>query len=78
MRLRSIKTKLEHEVTPEGWAKMKARGDGPKYVILSRSSRKGGRKAMPEEVRKATAAKPEKVAVAPPEEAKEQDKNLLD
>ena len=78
MRLRSTKTKLEHEVTPEGWIKMKARGDSSKYTILSNGSRKGDRKPMPEEVRKATPAKPEKAAVATPKRANEQDKNLLD
>ena len=75
MLVRSIKTKLEHEITAEGWEKMKARGDGPKYVILSRSTK---RNTMPEEVRKARAPKPKKVAVAPPEEAETEKKDLLE
>lgn len=51
MKIRSIKTKLEHTVTKEGWEKIQARGDGSKYVIVSNAPVKENK--PPEDTNKA-------------------------
>jgi len=68
MRVRSKKTTLEFEITPQEWEQMKGRGDATKYVILSKDS---ARKPKPEEVkttRKRKTVKPPAEVVDPPQD----------
>lgn len=52
MVIRSKKTKLEHTIPEEDWAKIKARGDASKYIIVSNSA-SVNRLKVPEDTHKA-------------------------